>query len=282
MAVFTTADGCRLHYDITGEGPAMVLTPGGREGRQVLAPLVAGLAQHFRVLCWDRRNCGASDLHFDESRSEQAVWAADLAELVHALDFAPALIAGGSAGCRVSLNAVLHDPAIARGLVLWSASGGSYGSQFLGFNYHVPYIFAAQRGGMAAVAETPFFAERIAANPRNRDYLLAFDPDRFIAVMKRWNESFYPDPSRPLAGIEGDLAAIRTPALVIAGNDDIHPAESSAALAAAIPGATLAPSPWSGETFMNLLSGRTQGAVFDLYPQLVPQIVAFAGPAASL
>jgi pimeloyl-ACP methyl ester carboxylesterase len=277
MAVFTTADGCRLHYDIAGQGPPMVLTPGGREGRRVLTALSAELKKHFRLLTWDRRNTGDSDLFFDETRSEQAIWAADLAELARALDFAPAWIAGGSAGCRVSLNAVLRNPGIARGLVLWSASGGAYGSQFLGFSYHVPYIVAAQGGGMAAVAETPFFAERIANNPRNRDYLLSFDPDRFIAVMKRWNESFYPDPARPLAGIEGDLASIRAPTLIIEGNDDIHPAESSQALAKAIPGAQLVPSPWSAKTFMDLLTGKAPGTVFDLYPQLVPQIIGFAG-----
>ncbi len=276
MAVFTAADGCRLHYDIAGDGPPMILTPGGREGRNVLAALTQVLAKHFRLLTWDRRNCGESDLLFDETRSEQAIWAMDMSELLHGLDFAPAWIAGGSAGCRTSINAVLHDPAIARGLVLWSASGGSYGSQFLGFNYHVPYIVAAQRGGMAAVAETPFFAERIAGNQRNRDYLLSFDPERFIAVMKHWNQSFYPDPGRPLAGIEGDLASIAAPTLIIEGNDDIHPAESSQALARAIPGARLEPSPWSGKTFMDILTGKVQGAVFDLYPQLVPQIVAFA------
>jgi pimeloyl-ACP methyl ester carboxylesterase len=162
-------------------------------------------------------------------------------------------------------------------MVLWSASGGAYGSQFLGFNYHVPYIVAAQRGGMAAVAETPFFAERIAANPANADYLACFDPEEFIAAMKVWNESFYPRAGEPLAGIEGDLHSIRVPTLIFEGNDDIHPAESALALAEAIGSARLVASPWSGEEFMGILSGRTPGAVFDLYPRLVPQIVEFAG-----
>ena len=79
MPIFTADDGCQLHYDITGEGPPMVLTPGGREGRRVLDALTGELAQHFRLLTWDRRNTGASDLYFDETRSEQAIWAADLA-----------------------------------------------------------------------------------------------------------------------------------------------------------------------------------------------------------
>jgi pimeloyl-ACP methyl ester carboxylesterase len=275
VPIHTTADGCSLRYDIQGEGPPLVLTPGGREGRAVLASLAAELAKHFRVLTWDRRNTGESDLWFEPARSEQAIWAADLVELVGALDFGPAIVAGGSAGCRVSLNAVLRDPGFARALVLWSASGGAYGSQFLGFNYHVPYIVAAQAGGMAAVAETPFFAERLAANPANVDYLASFDPEEFIATMKVWNESFYPREGDALVGIEGELSSIRLPTLIFEGNDDIHPAEAALALAAAIDGARLVPSPWSGEEFMDVLTGKGVGAVFDLYPRLVPQILAF-------
>jgi len=275
MPTFTTSDGGTLVYEITGEGPLLVLTPGGREGRAVLAPLNALLTEHFRVLSWDRRNTGGSTLCLDGTRSEQAIWSQDLVELVSALDFGPAWIAGGSAGCRVSLNAVLRDPAIARGLLLWSASGGNYGSQFLGFNYHVPYIVAAQAGGMEAVAKTPFFAERITANPLNRAILMEQDPDAFIAAMKFWNESFYPSPGQPLAGIEGDLTTIAVPTLIFEGNDDIHPAEAAQELARRIAGSTLVPSPWSGREFMAILTGQVPGSVFDVYPQLVPGILDF-------
>jgi pimeloyl-ACP methyl ester carboxylesterase len=276
MAIYETADGCRLHYDAVGDGPPIVLTPGGRYGRAVLAPLVTELARDFRVVAWDRRNCGDSDLHFDPTRSEQSIWAADLVELLDALEVGPAVVAGGSAGCRVSLNAVLRQPSIARAMVLWSASGGAYGSQYLGFTYHVPFILAAQRGGMAEVAATPFFAERIAANPRNAGYLASCDVDAFIATMRRWNESFYPVVGDPLAGIEGDLGSIAVPTLIVGGNDDIHPPESSAALAAAIPGARLVAPVWSRDEFMDFFCGRAHGgSVFGLYPRLVPEIRAF-------
>jgi pimeloyl-ACP methyl ester carboxylesterase len=280
MPVHIAPDGGRLHYTVAGNGPTVVITPGGREGRNAIAALAAGLAEHCRVLTWDRRNTGQSDLAFDAGSSEQAVWSRDLVELVHALDLAPAIIAGGSAGCRVSLNAVLRDPSIARALLLWSATGGAYGSQFLGFNYHVPYIVAAQRGGMAAVAETPFFAERIAANPSSADYLLSFDPAVFIAAMKRWNESFYPREGQPLAGIEGDLSTIAVPTLIFAGNDDIHPAASSVALASAIPGTQLVASPWSGDEFMGIMTGRDPGRVFDLYPRMIPRMLEFVAEVA--
>lgn len=277
MPAFTTADGCTLHYEIEGAaGPPIALTPGGRESREPLAPLVAELSKGARVLTWDRRNTGAADLYFGGEGSEQEIWADDLAELLAATGFGPAWLAGGSAGCRVALLTAIRHPAVAKGLVLWSASGGPYGSQFLGFQYHVPYIMAAQRAGMAAVAETPFFAARIAANPANRERLLGLDPEAFVATMKRWNSFFqYRDDTPVVGASEADLAAIAAPALVFEGNDDIHPPEVAEAIARLIPDATLAPSPWPRAAWMDRFSGRTPGSVFDLYPQLAPAILAF-------
>ena len=279
MPTFTTRDGCTLHYQITGEGPAMALTPGGRERKEALAPLVAELAKQCRVLTWDRRNTGRSDLWF-EGDSEQARWADDLAELLSGLGLGPAWLAGGSAGCRVSLLTAVRHPHVARGLALWSASGGAYGCQFLGFQYHVPYIMAAQRGGMAAVAETPFFAERLAANPAARAYLLSLDPEQFIDTLKRWNQVFHHRPDTQVAGLtEAELRAIRLPTLVFDGCDDIHPPEVARALAALIPNAAFAASPWTREAWMDRFTGRVPGSVFDLYPQLAAGILGFVGAA---
>ncbi len=277
MAIFETSDGCHLHYQLEGSSrqPTLVLTPGGREGGHALQPLIKALSPHFQVLSWDRRNCGNSDLYFDPNRSEQTIWAEDLIALLQHLKLPPAWIAGGSAGCRVSLNAVLRNPEIARGVLLWSASGGAYSSQFLGFSYHVPYIMAAQAGGMKAVANTPFFAERITNNPRNRDYLLGLDANYFIATMKRWNESFYHAPDQPLTGIEGNLCDIKLPTLIFEGNDDIHTTEAARGLAEQLCNATLVTSPWSGKDFQHRFLGLTQESVFDLYPKLVPDIIAY-------
>ena len=170
------------------------------------------------------------------------------------------------------LTAIRH-PEVVRALILWSVSGGAFGSQVLGYQYHVPFIQAAQRGGMAAVAETPFFAERIEANPSNRERLLALDPERFIEVMRRWNEMFYYRDDTPMAGATSEeLSAITAPALVFEGNDDIHPPEAALAVSELMPNATYVPSPWTRSDFMDLLVQKTPGTVFDLYPRLMPQI----------
>jgi len=275
MTPFVTRDGCTLHYRLRGHGPLIALTPGGREPGEGVAALAEALAPQATVLTWDRRNSGASDVWFD-AESEQETWADDLSDLIAHLGLGPAWLAGGSAGCRVSVLSALRRPKTARGLLCWSASGGACSCQFLGFSYHVPYIMAAERGGMAAVAETPFFAERILRNPGNRDNLLAQDPEEFAGTMKRWNRSFYFSPDAALASVpDAALRSIAMPTLIVAGNDDVHPPAVAQAMARLIPDATLIASPWSTADWIDKFTGRGGGSVFDLYPLLVPAIRQF-------
>lgn len=275
MPRFLTPDGCNLEYRIRGEGALVVLTPGGREKGEAVAALAEVLAEHACVVTWDRRNAGASDVWFGGD-SESEIWAQDLADLVMHLGRGPAWLAGGSAGCRTSVIAALRRPEIARGLILWSASGGHYASQFLGFSYHAPYIMAALGGGMTAVAAQPFWADRIAENPANRERMLAMDPAEFIAVMKRWMSAFYFRPGSDLTGATNDeLRTIALPTLLFEGNDDIHPKAVSDIVARSIPNTTYRPSPWSDADFMGRFAGSIPGSVFDLYPQLAPEILGF-------
>src|SRR5580698_3423188 len=206
MPHFVTQDGCHLEYQLRGRGPLIALTPGGREGGAGIASLAEALAaENFSVLTWDRRNGGASDVFFGGAPlAEAEIWAEDLADLIAHLGRGPAWIAGGSGGCRTSVISVLRRPSEAKGLIGWSASGGQFASQFLGFQYHVPYIMAAMRGGMEAVIQTPYWADRIAARPANRERLLALDPQEFIATMKRWMSAFYHRPDCSLTGVSDE------------------------------------------------------------------------------
>lgn len=274
---FVTSDGCTLRYWLRGKGPLVALTPGGREAGEAVAALADLLAEKASVLTWDRRNAGGSDVWFGGD-AEAEVWADDLSDLIGHLGTGPAWLAGGSAGCRTSVITALRHPEIARGLLLWSASGGQYSCQFLGFSYHVPYVMAAETGGMEAVARTPFFAERIAANPANSKRLLALDPVEFAAQMKLWNKAFYYNPDASLAGVFDDaLAGIALPTLIVAGNDDVHPQSVSDVIGRLVPNATHIPSPWTSKDWLDKFTGRTDGSVFDLYPLLAPALLDFVG-----
>ncbi|MFI4981382.1 MAG: alpha/beta fold hydrolase [Nevskiales bacterium] len=276
MEHFVTRDGCTLPYRLRGKGPLVTLTPGGREPGESVAALAEVLAEHATVLTWDRRNAGAADVFVGGDLPECDLWAEDLADLIAHLGLGPAWIAGGSAGARTSLLCAIRRPEAARGLLLWSASGGPYAAQFLGFNYHVAFIMAAQRGGMAAVCETAWFAERIAANPGNRERLMALDPERFAADMHRWNAAYFYQPGQALTGIANDsLASLRLPTLIFEGNDDVHTAEASRLAASLIPGATLLPPPWTQERWLDHFTGRNGRPVFELYPLVAPAVLDF-------
>src|SRR3954471_5880754 len=114
-------NGLSLAYEVIGEGRPWAITPGGRFTKE--SPGVRQLAEALaeqgnRVLIWDRPNCGASSVCFDGS-SESAMQADALAALLEQLDMAPAVIAGGSGGSRVSLLTAARHRDVASGLALW-------------------------------------------------------------------------------------------------------------------------------------------------------------------
>jgi pimeloyl-ACP methyl ester carboxylesterase len=152
----------------------------------------------------------------------------------------PAFIGGSSAGARTAILFALRHPAATRALLLLRVTGGEFAAARLPENYYDQYIRAAEAGGMAAVAATEQYAERIAANPRNRDRLLKMDPKEFIATMKRWRELFVAGAHLPVMGVtEDELASIKAPTIVIPGNDQTHASASGLAAHRMIPGSEL-------------------------------------------
>src|SRR6188474_2387910 len=104
--------GVALNYTILGDrGPPMMLSPGGRNAYSNVLPIAERMAaKGYRVLLHDRRNCGASDVAFDGSKSEYEVWADDLDALLEQFDMAPAIIGGSSSGARLALTFALRHP----------------------------------------------------------------------------------------------------------------------------------------------------------------------------
>ena len=208
-----------------GDGPWIVLTPGGRgalEGSRYLGNRLA--KEGFRVLLHDRRNCGASEIRIEGEISEQEIWADDVYALLQQLQATPVIAGGGSAGCRLSLLLALRHPEAVRGLLLWWVTGGHVASTQLGHAYYGQFIEAAKNGGMDAVCQTDYFAARIDSNPRNRNYLLGLNPDEFIHTMSMWRDFFVEGAQLPVIGAsEKDLASIKLPTCIVPGNDPVHP-----------------------------------------------------------
>jgi pimeloyl-ACP methyl ester carboxylesterase len=217
--------GVNMNYKVIGEhGPWVALSPGGRRdisGIELLAGKVAE-AGH-RVVIFDRRNCGASDVVIDGNDSEYEIWADDIHELLSQLGALPAFVGGSSSGCRTALLFALRHPEAVRGLLLWRVTGGRFACERLAEEYYGQYIAAAKRGGMAAVCEMEHWKERIDARSQNRDALMKMSPERFIAVMSHWREYFLKGADLPVIGAsEEELKSIKVPACIVPGNDNTH------------------------------------------------------------
>ncbi len=217
--------GVNINYKVLGDqGPWVALSPGGRRdisGIELQAKEVA--ARGYRVLVFDRRNCGASDVVIDGNDSEYEVWADDIHELLLQLGALPAFVGGSSSGCRTALLIALRHPEAVRALLLWRVTGGRFACERLAEEYYGQYIKAAEQGGMAAVCEMEHWKERIAARPENRGALMRMKPERFIEVMSHWREYFLKGADLPVIGAtEQDLKSIKVPACIVPGNDNTH------------------------------------------------------------
>ncbi len=221
-------DGLKLVYEELGSGTPIVWLQGGRSGRDLMRPIAGALSTQNRCIIYDRRNCGDSDILIAGEKSEQEIWADELAALIDKLGIGQAYLGGWSAGCRVALLTAIRHPRVVRGLLLGWVTGGTAAAQQLARQYYGQFIEAAQKGGMQAVVETPFFAERCAANPGNRGRLLSMQPDEFISTMQRWERFFSEGGDLPVIGAtEQELASIKAPAAIVAGDDDVHPTSAA-------------------------------------------------------
>ena len=245
---YVNVNGVNLFYEEYGKGPTVILTPGGRVDREGLRPIAALLSSQCRVILHDRRNCGRSDVVIGGELSEQHLWAEEMAGLLKQIDAAPAYAVGGSAGSRTSLTLTVRHPEAVKGVFIWEVSGGPKSAEATSPNYYGQFIDAAEQGGMAAVVETEFFAQRIKDNPANEEKLLSMDPSEFIAVMSRWRAAYsVPNPVSDLT--EAQLAGISCPVLMFEGNtpDDVHHVSAAESAHRLIPNSELCPSAWTHE-----------------------------------
>ena len=217
--------GVDIVYEVLGDGgPWVTVTPGGRRGlvgERILAGLIAEAG--YRVLIHDRRNMGASGIAFpgDSESHEQAE---DLLALLRAMGTGPAYVAGSSSGARMSLVLAHQHPEAVKALLLWRVTGGAYAARRLAFNYYEQYLDAVAKGGIEAVIKTEHFAAMVAANPVNGETLRGMGADEFAASMRRWLAGFREGCDYPVAGISPeDMRKLVMPAIVIPGNDKVHP-----------------------------------------------------------
>jgi pimeloyl-ACP methyl ester carboxylesterase len=287
---FAEVNGLALAYEVVGDGPGRpwVITPGGRfskdePGVRELAQALAADGEGHRVLIWDRPNCGESDVCF-AGPNESAMQADALAGLLEHVGLAPAVIAGGSGGARVSLLTASRHPEVAAGLATWWISGGVFGLLVLATHYCGGSLAAAWTDGMEAVADLPEWAESVARNPSNRRRILEEDRDVFITTMERWMEAYCPRDGQHIPGLpDEDVRALDLPAIVFRSgeSDAYHTRVTSEALASLLPRASLVEPPWGDREWIERGVAREEHGegIFSRWPLLAPQLLAWQAEA---
>ncbi|MUL67979.1 alpha/beta hydrolase [Mycobacterium sp. CBMA 234] len=281
-------NGGNVVYEILGKtGDFIALTPGGRFSKDIpgLRPLAQDLVKGgYRVLLWDRPNCGKSDVQF-YGQSESHMRAETLYTLISKLGIGPCILAGGSGGARDSMLTAMRYPEIVTKLVVWNIVGGVYGSFVLGSYYIVPSILAVRGAGMKGVAQVDEWRDRIADNPANATRLLAYDGDEFLKLMLRWLGAFVPKPGQTIPGVEDEMFDnITVPTLIVRGgeNDLDHPKRTSLEVSCLIKGSQLIDPPWPEDAWERANEARASGKVkhfnmFDTWVQAAPPILEFLG-----
>lgn len=227
--------GARIHYDLIGQGPPVVLTMGQGVGMAARAELLEGLARHHQVLIYDPRGTGRSE-RVPQGHSVEAL-ADDVAALMDAAGIEAAPVIGTSTGTgKATALAVRHARRVSR-LVLaapWTHGDADlqvlqglrkaaartmppdHYAQLNALLIYPPEYRRAHHARMADLAQAALAAPQDAPGIAARlDAILAFD-------------------ARPL------YPRIACPTLVMGARDDlVMPLWHAQAAAQAIPGARL-------------------------------------------
>jgi len=117
----------KLHFQIIGEGPPVVVTSGMGQSSAVWDSLARTLAGRFKVLQWDYRGHGRSAASDDPEDYTARLAQDDLISMIgHAGGNSdnPAVLVGHSLGGYLSLRAALEVPSLIKRLVLIATGPG--------------------------------------------------------------------------------------------------------------------------------------------------------------
>ncbi len=114
---FISVNGVRIAYaDTGGTGIPLVLVHGSWGSHRNWDAVVPGLAEHFRVVAYDRR--GHSDSERSPGQGHFSEDVADLASLIEHLGLGPAWVAGSSSGAAMTLKLAAARPEVLAGMVV--------------------------------------------------------------------------------------------------------------------------------------------------------------------
>jgi len=238
---FAAVNSTRLYYELAGSGTPVALIHGFTLDTRMWDDQFQPLAEHYRVLRYDARGFGRSDLPTDEPFSPHD----DLWALLEHLDLGPAAIVGLSMGGGIAADFAIAHPGLTRALVLLDpALGGHRFSPEWGSA--VRPIWAGAREEGIAVAKERWLAHDLFV-PANEQAAVGARLATMVGDYSGWHWLN----REPARGVEpptlADPGRIAAPILAIIGERDVPDFQSiTRQLADGVPGTQVVTIPGAG------------------------------------
>ncbi|MDP8901954.1 MAG: alpha/beta hydrolase [Actinomycetota bacterium] len=110
--------GATLHYEVRGDGPVLLLIPGGPADAGVFAAIRGELSDRYTVVTYDPRGLSRSPFDGEPQDTTVGTFADDAHRLLAALGTEPAYVLGSSGGALVGLELVSRHPEQVREMVV--------------------------------------------------------------------------------------------------------------------------------------------------------------------
>jgi 3-oxoadipate enol-lactonase len=122
----TASDGTRIGYQVSGDGPCVVLA-NGLGGRYMAFTHLYRALEGYKTICWDYRGLYSSGAPADRRANTMAHHVADLVEILAAEQVTDVVLVGWSMGVQLAFETVKRHPERVRGVL---AINGTYGHAF--------------------------------------------------------------------------------------------------------------------------------------------------------
>ncbi|GAA3924931.1 alpha/beta hydrolase [Actinomadura viridis] len=114
--ILTMTD-ARLHYEMLGSGPPLLLVPGGNGDAGVYTAAARTLTAHFTVVTYDRRGHSRSPLTGPPGEERVERHAEDAHTLLTAIGAGPAHVFGSSSGALIAMELAARHPGRVRTVI---------------------------------------------------------------------------------------------------------------------------------------------------------------------
>jgi pimeloyl-ACP methyl ester carboxylesterase len=211
----------RMHFEVAGQGAPVLLINGLSAPSQNFALQVKALAPHFQVVTFDNRGVGESDLP-PEPVYTTGQMADDAAAILRHLRIRRAHVLGTSMGGTIAMELALRHPRLVRSLVLactWVEGDARFlhtVESWMSLAYRVPVEERYRHVLFPWLYSPEFFTKKESVETAFQRALAYPHQTKAEAIERQARGIFAWNGTRAKR-----LGAIRVPALVLVGKDDI-------------------------------------------------------------